>query len=88
MFRKPKKPIQRRVFSGYSDEDDVENDNQNEAMDTEDIELKTDSRMKKIKKKSSSKDKSLPQGTSSKTSLLSFDDEGMLLVACKVFYFL
>lgn len=25
LFRKPKKPIQRRVFSGYSDEEDIEN---------------------------------------------------------------
>lgn len=74
MFRKPKKPIQRRVFSGYSDEEDVENSNQIDAMDTEDSnDLKLESRSKNRKKDKSHKEKS----TTKSSSLLSFDDDGM-----------
>lgn len=76
MFRKPKKPIQRRVFSGYSDEEDIENSNQIEAMETEEIETKSETRLKKSKK-IPSKDKNSIQGQPVKSSLLSFDDEGM-----------
>ena len=67
MFRKPKKPIQRRVFSRY-DEDE---ENSDTKMDT-DQEPVPNRKEKKTDKKIKDNEKL------KKPSLLSFDDEGSL----------
>lgn len=71
MFRRPKKPIQRRVFSSYGDGD--EDDENNDSNDTK-MDIEPPSKSKKDKSKS--KD----NGKAKKPSLLSFDDEGKLLI--------
>lgn len=65
LFKKPKKPVQLRLFTSEAMEVD-----ENEKADEE-------AKLKKKDKKSKDKDKS---SKPSKSSLLSFGDEGLFLV--------
>lgn len=70
LFRKPKKTIQRRVFSTYEDED-IENDKSTQMEVDEEIEGNERNKEKRKDKKSSKE-----RASSNKpTSLLSFDND-------------
>lgn len=90
LFRKPKKPIQRRVFSSYDEDENHENndisthdDNNKMVMDVDDV---VENKLTSTKEKK--KDKKIKENTSNnkfnnKMSLLSFDDEGNLYAFSK-----
>lgn len=74
LFRRPKKPMQRRVISSYDDEpteDDDDNGGPDEKMDIDQAPPAPSFRNKDKKKRVEPIDK--PK----KSSLLSFGDEGM-----------
>lgn len=81
LFRRPKKPIQRRVFSSYGDDGDDDGNNDGggggDQMDTDEITMPVvSSRSKKAERPKETSAEKLPK----KTSLLSFDDEGNLFI--------
>lgn len=101
LFRRPKKPIQRRVFSAAYDEDNTENedngadnrsqDDENEKMDLDRVETPPPPSISTHKLKEQLNDKKLKdsekKGSKQKSSLLSFGDEGMCIILNKRFFF-
>lgn len=94
LFRRPKKPMQRRVFSAASDEDNNENniivsdsrrnrgdDDDKDEMDVDPPSSKSASSQLKEKIKSDKKVKGTEQkGPVKQKSLLSFGDDGMSII--------
>lgn len=76
MFRKPKKPIQRRVFSSYDDADEKPEDSETANEYRMDVD-EPNSLLSRSKPKKSSMDgaKDINSKTAKKPSLLSFAEE-------------
>lgn len=72
LFRKPKKPIQRRVFS-YGEEHGEDEDMSVDVSERH----KSSEKDRKSERKSKDEEKSIK-----KNSLLSFDDEGVCVFFC------
>lgn len=94
MFRRPKKTIQRRVFSIAADEDDnTENENartdanrsdggsDDEKMDVDPVQVAHQLKERRNEKRPKDTDRKV---TAQKSSLLSFGDEGMHDNHCRV----